>query len=351
MPCLSNRAYTPAVIDLQNVNLVDCHMHYMPPGFQQRQQIPPGRRQLGSPDSDARPGWSDLGELIGVMDGAGVDLGFLLTFPHHATPFRRDGEAIHQAIGRYNAAMSADVEAHGNGRFVMAASIDPTTGIDGVKQLERDLQLPHVKGIALLTNYGDLWPDDDTFTPIYELARDHNVPVTLHPGSPFPTWRNAARLHESAALGSGLGFFLVDVLAVFHMIHAGVFDRFPDVRFMFCQLGGGACNYCGRWEFHRLQAIEQAGLSKVEVPVWAKRSLSDVLSHVWMDTHTQDRHSIRLALEEAGEQSIVLGGDYPVSSVELGMQYMQTELSALELGNDVKRAIERGNALRLLGMA
>jgi hypothetical protein len=128
--------------------------------------------------------------------------------------------------------------------------------------------------------------------PIYELARDHGVPVTLHPGSPFPTWRNAARLHESAALGSGLGFLLVDVLALFHMIHACVFDRFPTVRFMFCQLAGGACNYCARWEFHRQQAIEQAGQSGVELPVWAKRSLADVLSHVWMDTHTQDRHSL-----------------------------------------------------------
>ena len=338
------------MIDLEHVNVVDCHMHYMPTGFQQRQQIPPGRRQLGSPDSDARPGWSDLGELIGVMDGAGVDLGFLLTFPHHATPFRKDGEAIHETIGRYNAAMSADLEVNGNDRFVMAASIDPTTGPSGVKQLRHDLQLPHVRGIGLLTNYGDLWPDDETFTPIYELAGEFDVPVTLHPGSPFPSWRNAARLHESAALGSGLGFFLVDVLAVFHMIHAGVFDRFPDVRFMFCQLGGGACSYCGRWEFHRLQAIEQAGQSNVEVPVWAKRSLAETLSRVWMDTHTQDRHGIRLAIDEAGAQSVVLGGDYPVSSVELGMDYMQRELDALDLAPSVKRGIERDNALRLIGL-
>jgi predicted TIM-barrel fold metal-dependent hydrolase len=342
------------MIDLASVNRIDCHVHYMPTGFQQRDLMTagaaaPSRRQLGSPDSDNRPGWADLGELTEVMDGAGVDLGLILTFPHHASPFRRPDEAAHETIGRYNAAMSSDLEARGNGRYVMAASIDPTTGLEGVRQLEKDLQLPHVRGIALLTNYEDLWPDDPCFTPIYELARDHNVPVTLHPGSPFPSWRNAARLNESAALGAGLGFFLVDALAIFHMTHAGVFDQFPSVRFMFCQLGGGACGYCGRWEFHRLQAIEQAEQTQVEVPVWARRSLADVLSHVWMDTHTQDRHAIELAVAEAGAQSIVLGGDYPVSPIELGPAYMMRELSATNLDGAVRRSIERDNALALLG--
>jgi predicted TIM-barrel fold metal-dependent hydrolase len=57
-----------------------------------------------------------------------------------------------------------------------------------------------------------------------------------------------------------------------------------------------------------------------------------------------------LAIEEAGAQSVVLGGDYPVSSVELGMAFMQTELNALALEPAVKRAIERDNACRLLGV-
>ena len=336
------------MIELSIVRRVDCHVHYMPTGFQDPQ--PARGLQLGSPDSDNRPGWRDLGELTGVMDAAGVDLGFILTFPHHATPYRREGEAVHETIGRYNAAMSADLEARGNGRYVMAASIDPRTGSEGVRQLARDLHLPHVRGIALLTNYGDLWPDDPCFEPIYELARQHSVPCTLHPGSPFPSWRDAVRLNESAALGSGLGFFLVDALAIFHMTHAGVFDRFPDVRFMFCQLGGGACNYCGRWEFHRQQAIEQAKQRGVELPAWARRSLADVLFRVWMDTHTQDRHGIQLAIGEVGAQSIVLGGDYPVSPIELGPLYMTRELAALGLDEATRFAIERGNALRLLGL-
>jgi predicted TIM-barrel fold metal-dependent hydrolase len=341
------------LIDLSKVNRVDCHMHYMPSGFDNRATTAPAfgsRRPLGTPDSDGRPGWTDLGELRQVMDGAGVDLGVLLTFPHHATPFRREDESVPDVIGRYNRAMSADLEERGQGRFVMTASIDPLSGDAGIEQLRQDLELPHIRGIALLTNYGDVTLDDPRFEPIFALARDHNVAVTVHPGSAWPSWRDGARLGESSFLSSGLGYFLADALCIFHMAHAGVFDRFPTVRFMFCQLGGAAAICCGRWHFHRMQAMDQANHRNVELPAWARRGLNEILSRVWLDTHTQDRHAIRLVLEEVGLQSIVLGGDYPVSPVELGMHYMTDELDALQLDDGARRKIERENALKLLGL-
>ena len=304
---------------------------------------------LGSPDSDRRPGWRDLGELKQVMDDTGVDLGVILSFPHFATPFREPEETVPQVIGRHNRALSNDLAARGDGRFVGTATVDPLSGPEAISQLERDLQLPHIGGIALLTNYGDVTLDDPRFHPIYELARAFSVPCTVHPGSAWPSWRDAARLGESAFLNAGLGYFLVDALAIVLMEHAGTFDRYQDVRFMFCQLGGATAICCGRWHFHRTQAREQAAAMNVEVPVWARRELSDVLAHVWLDTHTQDRHALRLVLSEAGERSVVLGSDYPVTSPELGMDYVQAELDALALAPEVRQRIERDNALALLG--
>ncbi|HWO72161.1 MAG TPA: amidohydrolase family protein, partial [Dehalococcoidia bacterium] len=213
------------MIDPSRVGRVDCHMHYMPTGFDNRRQAsggPGGRRMLGSPDSDGRPGWTDLAELRAVMDSAGVDLGVLLTFPHHATPFRRPDESIAQVISRYNQAMSADLEKLGQDRFVMMASVDPLSGPEGIERLRGDLALPHVRGIALLTNYGDVTLDDPRFAPIFELAGEHDVAVTVHPGSAWPSWRDGARLGESSFLMSGLGYFLADALCIFHMAHAGV---------------------------------------------------------------------------------------------------------------------------------
>ena len=285
------------------------------------------------------------------MDVTGVDLGVILTFPHHATPFRHADESVAEVIGRYNRALSDDLDSAGGARFVFAASVDPLSGAGGVHQLERDLMLPHVRGIALLTNYDDVTLDDARFEPIFELARAFDVPCTVHPGSAWPSWRDAARLGESSFLQSGLGYFLADALCIFLMAHAGVFDRFPTVRFMFCQLGGAAAICCGRWHFHAAQAREQAAARAQEVPRWARAELSEVLARLWLDTHSQDRHALRLVLEELGARNVVLGSDYPVTAPELGMDYVQAELDALDLSTDTRQRIERDNALELLGLS
>jgi predicted TIM-barrel fold metal-dependent hydrolase len=337
-------------LDFARVRRVDCHVHYQPSGFEQPRRPGPAGGLLGSPDSANRPGWTDLGELRTVMDDTGVDLGVILAFPHHATPFRTTDESVPEVIGRYNRAMSDDLAARGGGRFVATATIDPLSGPEGIAQLEQDLQLPQMRGIALLTNYGDVTLDAACFEPIFELARAYNVPCTVHPGSAWPSWREAARLGESSFLNAGLGYFLADALCIFLMAHAGVFERFSDVRFMFCQLGGAAAICCGRWHFHATQAHQQAAALGREVPQWARFELSELLSHVWLDTHTQNRHALRLVLAEAGANSIVLGGDYPVTAPELGMCYVQAELDALGLPTAVRQRIERDNALELLGL-
>ena len=332
----------------EHVRRVDCHVHYQPTGFHQDPRPGPAGGLLGSPDSALRPGWTDLGQLRHMMDESGVDLGVLLTFPHHATPFRQADESIPTVIGRYNRALSDDLVAAGDNRFVFAASVDPLAGNEVLGQLEHDLRLPCARGIALLTNYGDITLDDPRFEPIFQLAEAYDVPCTIHPGSAWPGWRDAARLRESSFLLSGLGYFLADALCLFLMVHSGVFDRHPRVRFMFCQLGGAAAICCGRWHFHAAQAREQAIAMRLETPIWARTELSEVLSHVWLDTHTQNRHALQLVLSEAGPRSIVLGGDYPVTAPELGMNYVQQELNALQLPADVRRRIERDNALDLL---
>jgi predicted TIM-barrel fold metal-dependent hydrolase len=45
---------------------------------------------------------------------------------------------------------------------------------------------------------------------------------------------------------------------------------------------------------------------------------------------------------------VVLGSDYPVTAPDLGMRYVQAELDALDLSPELRRRIERDNALDLL---
>jgi predicted TIM-barrel fold metal-dependent hydrolase len=259
------------------------------------------------------------------------------------------GGEVHQHTEAYNRSMSRDLAGTG-GRYVATAVVDPFGGKEDIAQLERSLQLPNIVGIGLTTNYGDVTLDDVRFEPIFDAARDHDVPITVHPGGAWPSWQEHLKL-DTMFLMHGLGFLLVDAMCIFRMAAAGVFDRWPTVRFMFCQLGGIAPFCCSRWAFHGKQTAMLPAIREGSQPMprWASISLSDVLSHVWLETHTQDRHALSLVMAEAGDHTIVLGGDFPYTLPDLGMDYTLGELDALELKPEVRRKIECENALTLMG--
>ncbi len=332
-----------------NIRRVDCHVHYHPTEFAEalhQHTLRAGSEILRLVFE--RPAWRDLAALESTMEQTGVDLALVIPTATPIFGLRDLGRPIHELTEAYNRGLSRELSAAG-GRFVGMAIVDPLGGPEDVGQLERSLQLPSIAGIGLCTNYGDLTLDDPRFEPIFDIARRYDVPVTVHPGQAWPSWVNPLRLLETQFLRAGLGFYLADAMCIFLMANAGIFDRYGGVRFMFCQLGGVAPICCGRWEFQAKQErLLQANLGG-PMPDWVNVDLRDVLSRVWFDTHTQDRWALELVMREAGAHTIVLGGDYPFTEPELGMEYTLAELDALELAPDVRRMIERDNALAFLG--
>ena len=127
------------------------------------------------------------------------------------------------------------------------------------------------------------------------------------------------------------------------------FDRFSDVRFMFCQLGGFAPACSARWDYHAKHQRAMSQTTKQPLPRWANRTLREYLSRVWLDTHAQDRHILRLVLELLGDDVIVLGGDFPITPPEDGVLFAMGELEAMGVPESTRRKIEREKAQHLLG--
>jgi predicted TIM-barrel fold metal-dependent hydrolase len=332
---------------MSDIRRVDCHVHYHPREVSAGLDAWFGPRFM--PHIFARPAWRDLDALTSVMDETGVDLGYIIPTSGVVAGLRDMAGPTHEHSEAYNRSMSRDLGST-NGRFVATAIVDPFGGKEELAQLERSLKLPHIIGIGLTTNYGDVTLDDSLFEPIFDLARDYDAPVTVHPGGSWPGWQESLKL-DTQFLMHGLGFFLVDAMCIFRMAGAGVFERYPTVRFMFCQLGGVAPICCSRWAFHGQQTAMRQEIreGKELMPHWAKLSLSELLSHVWLDTHTQDRHALALVMAEAGDHTIVLGGDYPYTLPNLGMEYTLAELDALGLEAGARGKIEGQNALALMG--
>ena len=324
---------------MSEIRRIDCHVHYHPSAIAEGFD-----RYLTTTHNQTNfraPAYHDLSALSAVMQASGVDLALLIPNAWLIRALASLGGPMHHNTERYNRSLSEDLEAQGGGRYVGAAAVDPLGGAEEIAQLERSLELPHLGAIGLLTSYEDVTLDDPRFEAIWEVAQEHDVPVTVHPAGAWPGWHESLRL-DTSFLVSGVGFMLGDALAIFRLASAGVFDRHPEVRFMFGQLGGTAPFYCGRWN-------NQVRTAARRQRVGPSKMLNDYLSHLWLDTHTQDRHAIALVMAEAGEHTIVLGGDYPVTEPENGVDYALAELNALQLAPASRQKIERDNALALLG--
>jgi predicted TIM-barrel fold metal-dependent hydrolase len=295
-----------------------------------------------------RPAWRDLSVHEAMMDRSGVATGVILV--HGADlldGLRSLGGSMSEALEAYNQSLSEDLAAT-NGRFLAAAGVDPFGGKEAIAQLDRSLKLPTMAAVGLVANYEGINLDDKAFEPIFEVARHHDVPVLIHPSTLPKEWIEALNL-DNQFLRTGLGFFLDDALCILRMATNGTFDKFPEVRFMFCQAGGLAPYFCGRWVYHQRQLRHLHDEWGEPLPAWVDRTLSDYLSHLWLDTHTQDRYGMELVLAEAGDQSLVLGGDHPYTPEADGIPYALSELDALGLSEETRRKIERGNAEALFG--
>lgn len=331
------------------IRRIDCHVHYLPSAFGAGLTRHRAGRGAVQDIVAARPGWRDLAVHLELMKEAEVDVGVIVEPGSLLDGLRSLGGDLNETVEAYNRSMSADLAPLG-GKILAVASVNPFGGRDAIRQLERSLSLPAIAGIGLVANYGGIALDDPVFEPIFDVARDRDVPVLVHPSSVPDVWMKALRL-DNMFLRGGFGFFMDDALCVLRMATNGTFDKFPGVRFMFCQLGGMTPICCGRWEYHRRQATRVHEAHGEPLPSWARKTLGDYLSHLWLDTHTQDRHALSLVMAEAGDHVIVLGGDYPYTLLEEGILYTLGELDAMGATASVRRKIECENALNLLGAA
>lgn len=71
----------------------------------------------------------------------------------------------------------------GKENFLMFASLDAMNNLDdGIKELEEFLAHDQVVGIKLYPGYQNFRLADEKIFPIYELAKDKNIPIAVHSG-------------------------------------------------------------------------------------------------------------------------------------------------------------------------
>jgi aminocarboxymuconate-semialdehyde decarboxylase len=203
-----------------------------------------------------------------------------------------------------------------------------------VDLLDRFAAEPTAVGVALMGSAGGRPLNDAAFLPVYAELERRGLPFLLHPISP-PGLDCMLELN----LANVVGFMFETTLAATRLVFAGVFERHPKLQMIFPHLGGLAPYLMGRiqWGYERFAACSENLSAPPET--YFKR--------FYYDTVCRNVPALRMALSMFDADHILFGTDMPFRE---DIREQLQDLTALNLNETERRAIDGGNAARLLGI-
>jgi 6-methylsalicylate decarboxylase len=311
--------------------LIDTHHHFYAPEYQNAWLDWEKRRNI--PHFQQQVGWSRA-KAVEDMDKAGVRTAILSLASTPGVWFDASTPDIARMAHLCNE-YGADMVRSYPGRFGLFATL-PMVDVDSsLREIEYAFGTLNADGVGLQTNYGDKWPGDPAYRPIFEELNRRKAVVYFHP------------LVASCCGRLSVGTFpaVIEVphdttRAVASLLLSGSFARYRDIKWLFSHAGGTVPMLAGRMEYFFNFRPDKDKIAPQGYEAEFRRLYYDTANA----THPS---SMAALLKLVPGSQVVYGSDYPY--VAMGTQ--AAALRSQGLPGDLVSAIESGNAKRLLGKA
>ena len=219
--------------------------------------------------------------------------------------------------------------------FTALATLPLNDPAASARELARAMNQLGMRGAMLFSNINGAALSDERFWPIYEAANDAGAVLYIHPEHPV-----GVESMLNYWLMPLCGFLFDTTLAAASIVFSGVAERYPNIRWALCHLGGTIPYLAERLDrgFHAFR----------DCRAHIDREPSTYLKEFYYDTVNFNQGALKLAIEFAGPDHILAGSDYPHQIGSIPM--MLDAVRQLPL-TDAERASVAGlNAARLLGL-
>jgi len=315
------------VTDTVNVpHRIDVHHHYLPPDYVRIV----GDRPIASLIlSNTVPDWTPA-RSVDVMDKYGIETAVVsMSAPGVCVGDAEATRNLCRHCNEYAARMRSDHK----GRFGQFACL-PLPDVDAsLKEVEFALDRLGAQGIGLLTSYGDKYPGDPLFAPVFDELNHRKAVVYFHPAAA------ACSNCLSEIPAATIDFPFDTTRAIVSLLFSGTFARCQDIRFIFSHAGG-----CIPFLAERIARLEARPEFKKHVPNGALAELRRLNFDTALSANAFAFSAMRLLVPDT---QILFGSDYPFAPEATTMASVKA-LGELGLAADVLRKIERDNALAMM---
>ena len=308
--------------------VIDTHHHFYAPAYQKAWLDWEDARKI--PHFQSQVNWS-VAKAIEDMDKAGVRTGVLSLASTPGVWFDQPAAEVAKMARLCNDFGAQMVRDH-PGRFGLFATL-PMIDVDSsLKEIDYALGTLKADGFGLQTNYGDKWPGDAAYRPIFEELNRRKAVVYFHP------------LVASCCGRLSVGTFpaVIEVphdttRAVASLLLSGSLARYRDIKWLFSHAGGTVPMLAGRMEYFFNFRKDRAQ--------FAPNGIEAEFQRLYYDTANATHPSSMAALLKLiPDTQVTYGSDYPYVP-------MDTQVKAIEslgLTGSQVAAIESGNAERLI---
>jgi predicted TIM-barrel fold metal-dependent hydrolase len=312
-----------------NPGLVDVHHHYYPTeiidGWQEyvsrhgEGALAPRMAQW-SPDSSLRE-----------MDEGGVAVSMLSLASIPGVWFGCDTAEMRR-LSRLCNEFAAEMVTDHPGRYGLFASL-PLPDVEGsLKEIEYAFDTLRADGINLPTSFGDRWPGDPAYKPVFEELNRRKAIVFLHPYAP-----NCCAGLDTGISPGVLEFPYDTGRAIVSLLFSGTLARLRDIRWIFCHGGGVMPMVAGRVAYFAQARKDLQEIAPDGVLGELRRLYYDTANAAWPV-------SLTALLKMVPVSQVLFGTDFPYLTTPPQSQ----ELDKAGLPPETLAAIRHGNAARLI---
>ncbi|MSQ51340.1 MAG: amidohydrolase [Betaproteobacteria bacterium] len=208
---------------------IDVHHHILPPEYLALLGAEKIFRQAGGIYAGPLE-WTPAG-AVELMDRCGVATGIAsVSAPGTWFGDVEEGRKLSRICNEYAAKISADHP----GRFGSFAAL-PLPDLEGsLREIEYAFDILKADGICLMTSYGNRWPGEKEFAPVFDELNRRNATVFFH-----PTVAPCSMDLITDVPDSVIEFPIDTMRAVVSLLYSGTFTRCRNIKFIFSHAGAG----------------------------------------------------------------------------------------------------------------
>jgi aminocarboxymuconate-semialdehyde decarboxylase len=234
-------------------------------------------------------------------------------------------------------------------KYIAAIANLPMNNIEAsLKEAERSIKQLGFKGIQLHTSIQGKPLSSEEFMPLYDLMVGFDLPIWIHPlrrvtDADYPT--ETTSFHQIFSI---FGWPYQTTLAMTRLVFAGIFEKYPGIKFITHHLGGMIPYFADRIVVHYNNGLERLG--EKFFPGLKKHPI-EYFKMFYNDTALNGNASgLMCGYEFFGEDHLLFASDMPYS-VEHGAIAIRgtvEAINAMDIPESSRKKIYEGNARRLM---